>query len=102
MNSTRYFYKVLFQSRNTKLYEWNQSVLHGKVALTDDNWATVGSYNLNMLSAFRSIELNAVITDNTFVRNMRAEMDGVMDACDGKSEERRVGKECVSPTRFRW
>lgn len=81
-NATRYFYKVLFQIKNTELYEWKQSVLHGKVALTDDSWATVGSYNLNMLSAFRSIELNAVITDGTFIRNMRGELNAVMNTCD--------------------
>lgn len=81
-NATRYFYKVLFRIQNTELYEWKQSVLHGKVALTDDNWATVGSYNLNMLSAFRSIELNAVITDQRFISNMRSELENVMNACE--------------------
>ncbi|TCS88891.1 cardiolipin synthase [Anseongella ginsenosidimutans] len=81
-NATRYFYKVLFRIKNTEVYEWKQSVLHGKVALADDTWATVGSYNLNMLSAFRSIELNAVITDGTFISSMRAELGAVMKASE--------------------
>ena len=81
-NATRYFYKVLFQIRNTEIFEWKQSVLHGKVALADDNWSTVGSYNLNMLSAFRSVELNAVITDRTFIQHMREELLSVMKECE--------------------
>lgn len=81
-NASRYFYKVLFHIKNTEIYEWNQSVLHGKIALTDDSWATVGSYNLNMLSAFRSIELNAVLTDKPFICNMREELSAVMQQCE--------------------
>lgn len=81
-NASRYFYKVLFGIPNTELYEWKQSVLHGKVALADDTWATVGSYNLNMLSAFRSIELNAAITDQRFIRGMRSELAEVMEASE--------------------
>lgn len=77
-NASRYFYQVLFGIPNTEIYEWKRSVLHGKIALADEAWATVGSYNLNMLSAFRSIELNAVITDIPFIRSMRSEFRQVM------------------------
>ncbi|HYH55128.1 MAG TPA: phospholipase D-like domain-containing protein [Anseongella sp.] len=81
-NASRYFYKVLFGIKNTEIYEWKQSVLHGKVALVDETWATVGSYNLNMLSALRSIELNAVITDVSFIGSMRSELEQVMNASE--------------------
>lgn len=81
-NASRYFYKVLLRIENTEIYEWNRSVLHGKVALADQEWATVGSYNLNMLSAFRSIELNAVIRSVPFIQSMRTELGSVMQACE--------------------
>ncbi len=43
---------------NIELYEWKSSVLHGKTAVIDSNWTTIGSFNLNNLSSFGSIELN--------------------------------------------
>lgn len=94
-NSSRYFYRVLFRIRNTCIYEWKKSVLHGKVALTDHNWATVGSYNMNILSELRSIELNAEIVDPGFVEELRKELYNVIsqsDKVDPDDFRRRSGR----------
>ena len=40
------------------LYEYEKNVLHGKVTVCDDRWLTLGSYNINKISAFASVELN--------------------------------------------
>jgi cardiolipin synthase A/B len=53
---------------NISLYEWTNSVMHGKAMIVDDTWATIGSYNLNFLSHYVSIELNADIIDPAFIR----------------------------------
>ncbi len=58
----RFIYTELLTA-GVQLYEWNQSVLHAKVALFDKSSFTVGSYNLNHLSQFSSIETNLVSTD---------------------------------------
>jgi cardiolipin synthase len=49
------------------LYEWTNSVMHGKAMIVDNRWATVGSYNLNFLSHYISIELNTDVIDASFV-----------------------------------
>ena len=55
-----YFYNDLIQN-NIKIYEWNESVVHGKVAVVDGKWMTIGSYNMNYLSTYGNIELNVDI-----------------------------------------
>lgn len=58
--ATRYLYHWLLRN-NIEIYEWPVTVVHGKVAVIDKHWATVGSYNLNFLSAYESIELNFLL-----------------------------------------
>ncbi len=53
----RYMYRWLLRN-NIEIYEYQRKVLHGKVAVCDGRWCTVGSYNLNNISARASIELN--------------------------------------------
>lgn len=61
----RYLYDWLMRY-NIQIYEYQKSVLHGKIATSDSKWATVGSYNVNNLSAYASIELNLEILNDTF------------------------------------
>lgn len=42
--------------------------MHGKAVIADNVWASVGSFNLNPLSRFRSLEMNVDIADPAFVR----------------------------------
>lgn len=48
---------------NIELYEYQPSVLHAKIAVCDEEWFTVGSYNINNISAYASIELNTDVYD---------------------------------------
>lgn len=48
-----------FLRHGMHVYEWPTSVLHAKVIMVDKKWMTIGSYNINHLSHYRSIELNA-------------------------------------------
>jgi len=47
-----------------QVFEYRPSVLHAKAMLVDGEWITIGSYNLNHLSDYSSIELNADIFSN--------------------------------------
>lgn len=46
-----------------QLYEYQPAVLHAKVAVCDNEWFTLGSYNINNISAYASIELNLEVRD---------------------------------------
>lgn len=49
-----------------RVYEYCERPLHGKVALVDDEWSTVGSSNLDPLSLSLNLEANVVIQDRSF------------------------------------
>jgi cardiolipin synthase len=44
-----------------KVYEWHDRILHAKTAVIDGEWSTIGSSNLDNLSSFRNLEVNATI-----------------------------------------
>ncbi len=71
-------YKKLLKL-GAELYEWKDSVMHGKVMMADARWVTVGSYNINYLSHYRSIELNADILDPEFSRQVATHMAGILE-----------------------
>ncbi|MBI1222078.1 MAG: hypothetical protein GC180_05695 [Bacteroidetes bacterium] len=55
--ATEYFYHKL-RTAGIEIREWDESVLHAKIACIDQEWVTFGSYNLNQLSDFGSLETN--------------------------------------------
>lgn len=65
----KYLYRYLLNI-GAEIYEWKDSVMHGKAMITDENWVTIGSYNINYLSHYRSIELNADVISENFSREV--------------------------------
>jgi len=61
-----------------RIFEYCQRPLHGKVALTDDEWATVGSSNLDPLSLSLNLEANVVIRDRQFNAELAANLGRLM------------------------
>jgi cardiolipin synthase len=53
-----------------RVFEWNGTMLHAKTAVADSRWARVGSTNLNIASWFGNCELDAVVEDESFAREM--------------------------------
>lgn len=64
------FYPKLLK-HGVKIVEYRKTQLHGKVAVIDDTWATVGSSNMDGLSLFMNHEANVIIKDHAFVQNLR-------------------------------
>ncbi|CAN5169934.1 phospholipase D-like domain-containing protein [soil metagenome] len=50
-------------------------VLHAKTALIDDDFVTIGSYNLDERSWRKNLELNVAVEDATFARHVRSWFD---------------------------
>ena len=70
-----------FLRRHMILYEWHKSVLHSKAAVVDNKWATVGSFNLNSLSCFGSIEMNVEVHSSLFAGVLRFDFNNVINQC---------------------
>lgn len=58
--ATRSYYSR-FLGHGIRIYEWHDRVLHAKTAVIDGEWSTIGSFNLDYLSSFRNLEVNAAI-----------------------------------------
>jgi cardiolipin synthase len=63
--ATNFLYDFILRN-NISIYEYLPSNLHAKVATVDGNWSTIGSYNMNHLSDYGSVEMNADILDSQF------------------------------------
>jgi cardiolipin synthase len=61
-----------------RIYEYCERPLHGKVAVIDGEWATVGSSNLDPLSLSLNLEANVVIRDRAFNQELGARLDALM------------------------
>ena len=74
------FYPKLLSS-GVKVYEYRKTQLHGKVAVIDDRWATVGSSNCDGLSLFLNHEANIVVRDEEFAGELKRRIEAaIMDA----------------------
>lgn len=65
----RSFYTQLLEA-GVKIHELQVAVLHAKTAVIDGTWATVGSANIDRRSFLHNYELNVIIIDPAFGRDM--------------------------------
>jgi cardiolipin synthase A/B len=61
-----------------RIYEYTPAFLHAKVALADDDWATVGSSNIDPLSLLLNLEANVVVSDAAFTRTLAAAFESAL------------------------
>ncbi|HSU27155.1 MAG TPA: phospholipase D-like domain-containing protein [Chitinophagaceae bacterium] len=84
-NAERYIYDWLLRN-GISIYEYKKTILHGKLAVCDRDWMTIGSYNVNNLSAYASIELNLDLYNPSFAANAEDRLNKIIE------------KDCVSIT----
>jgi cardiolipin synthase len=55
-----------------KIYQLQLAVLHAKTAVIDSAWSTIGSANIDRRSFIHNYELNVVVMDPAFGRDMES------------------------------
>lgn len=86
-HAERFLYDWLLR-RNIEIYEYQESVLHAKVATYDMEWSTVGSFNVNNISSFASLELNVDVKSEIFAEDLGKKLDEIIvKGCKKISEE---------------
>ena len=58
-----------------RIFEYHHSFLHAKVAVIDQQWATVGSSNIDPFSLLLSREANVIAFDQRFAAQLRASVE---------------------------
>ncbi len=65
----------IFLDAGIEVYEYHKSILHAKVAVIDNHWATVGSSNLDPFSLLLSLEANIVVEDQFFAATLKDSLE---------------------------
>lgn len=74
----RYLYHYLLRHQ-IRIFEYETNILHGKVAVCDGELFTMGSYNMNALSAFASVELNLDVKNKLLARELDERLQQIID-----------------------
>ena len=61
-----------------RIFEYDRAELHAKVAVVDDDWATVGSSNIDPFSLLLAREANIVVRDPGFAGELRASLAAIL------------------------
>ena len=74
----RYMYSWLLRNK-INIFEYQPTILHGKVATMDGMRTTIGSYNVNNISAYSSIELNLDVENADFADSVKNQFEKIME-----------------------
>ncbi len=77
-DAERYMYDWLLRHK-VEIYEYAGNMLHAKLAVCDDGWMTIGSFNVNDLSARVSIELNLDVKCTSFAERVIEQLHTLME-----------------------
>ena len=86
-HAERWMYDWLLRNK-IELYEYQPAVLHAKVSVCDSEWLTIGSYNINNISAYASIELNLDVRNAAVATGVEQKLDNII-----QHESVRITKE---------
>jgi cardiolipin synthase len=74
----RWMYDWMLRNK-IELFEYQPTVLHAKVSVCDSEWMTIGSYNINNLSAHASVELNIDIYNAGLAKQMEQLLEKIIE-----------------------
>lgn len=76
--ATELLYADLLRA-GVRVHEYCERPLHGKVAVIDDRWATIGSSNLDPTSLGLNLEANVVVRDEAFACALRERLERLLE-----------------------
>jgi cardiolipin synthase A/B len=76
-HAERYMYRWMLRN-HIEIYEYQRRVLHAKLATYDGKWVTIGSYNVNNISAYASVELNVDILNAGFAVDVESRLNKII------------------------
>lgn len=98
----RWMYDWLLRNK-IELFEYQPTVLHAKVSVCDSEWMTIGSYNINNLSAHASVELNIDVHNTTLAKQMEQLMKTIIQTdCIAITEKQHKKSTNIVKQIIRW
>jgi len=101
-NAERWMYDWLLRNK-IELYEYQPSVLHAKITVCDREWLTIGSYNINNISAYASIELNLDVRNARLAKQTEHQLETIIqDDCLPITEQEHIRTNNIIKQFIRW
>ena len=75
--ATRAMYSAMLE-KGIRIFEYEKSFMHAKVAVIDSEWATVGSSNIDPFSLLLAKEANLFIRDAGFAGELKSSIESAM------------------------
>jgi cardiolipin synthase len=101
-NAERWMYDWLLRN-DIELYEYQPTILHAKVAVCDGQWFTIGSYNVNNISAYASIELNVDVNNAALATSLDTILDNIIiNDCEHISVKKHLSNKNILNQFVRW
>ena len=76
-HAERFLYQWALRNK-IEIHEYRHNILHGKIAVCDSSRVTLGSYNVNDISAKASLELNVDIDEVHFAQEVEQALSNII------------------------
>lgn len=97
--ASQYLYDY-FLKNGVEIYQWKNSVLHGKLATVDGYYSTIGSFNLNYTSYNQNLEMNVDIFSKKFTTQVDSIINEIILVGCEKIEKEAFVKKTTLRLRF--
>jgi cardiolipin synthase A/B len=77
-HAERYLYRWMLRN-GIEIYEYQPSILHAKMSVVDNHWVTIGSFNVNNVSAYASMEMNFDVRNRPFATSVQNIMNDIIN-----------------------
>ena len=99
--ATQAFYGAAMNA-GIRIFEYEKSFMHAKVAVIDGDWATVGSSNIDPFSLLLAREANIVVRDAKFAGELRAHLDAAIAAGARAMNPAEIQRQAWPKRLLRW
>ncbi|GHT90899.1 cardiolipin synthase B [Betaproteobacteria bacterium] len=99
--ATQALYDTLL-SEGIRIFEYKKSCLHAKVAVVDEQWATVGSSNIDPFSLLLSKEGNVVVDDKPFAVQLAASLKAAIERGAQERTRQDIRRQSPLSRLLRW
>lgn len=99
--ATQALYRQLLAD-GIRIFEYQAGFLHAKVAVIDDNWATVGSSNIDPFSLLLAREANVVVRDAGFAVTLHNSLTRAMANDAGEVTHAAMKRTSLPARTLRW
>lgn len=84
---TKAYYDILIES-GIKIYEYTKGFIHAKTFIVDDQYATIGTVNLDYRSLYLHFECGVLLYQSSTIKDIKKDFNKTLEDCEEISLEK--------------